>query len=237
MEGAEDLEVMVRAGKEVVEIFYNMSMADHTGSSGLLDLWKKEDNFPMQELGEQALNKASYRKKSDGVLGILKTWSIELDSLKNNQLGDLILVLDEIEKPGNLGAILRSAEALGASTIILSDAKVDLFNPNVVRSSRGLLGRIAIASGLKEEVCAWISDRGFQCVATSSKASKLSHEYPYVAKTALVFGSESEGLGNFWKEKIHEWVRLQMLGQANSLNLNASLACIINDYNRNLRRI
>ena len=96
---------------------------------------------------------------------------------------------------------------------------------------------MTIKSGKKEEVWKVINQLGFKPLATSAKAMNLSHEYPYAPKMALVFGSEQKGLGNFWKENVNEWVKLQMLGSANSLNLNASLACVLNDYNRNSRRI
>ena len=231
------MKTLVKAGKEVTEVFYNMNQSVRSGSLKFIDACREEKLFPICELSEEAMNKASYRKKSDGVLGVLKTWDMGLESLRSEELGQVIIILDEIEKPGNLGAIIRSAEALGAHAIILSDPQVDLFNPNVIRSSKGLLGRMTIKSGKKEEVWKVINQLGFKPLATSAKAMNLSHEYPYAPKMALVFGSEQKGLGNFWKENVNEWVKLQMLGSANSLNLNASLACVLNDYSETQRRI
>ena len=143
-----------------------------------------------------------------------------------------VLLLDEIEKPGNLGAILRTSEALGAGSVILSEPRVDFFNPNVVRSSRGLLANVNLAVGEKGEILEYLEKFGLEFVATSAKADQCSHEFQYQANTVLVFGSESEGLGEFWKGKIKQWIRLKMLGSASSLNLNVSLGCVLNDYNR-----
>ena len=165
-------------------------------------------------------------------MGIVQSWDLGLSNLKCEDLTKPILLFDEIEKPGNLGAIIRTSEALGAGTIILSEPRVDFFNPNVVRSSRGLLANVNLAVGEKGEILEYLEKFGLEFVATSARAEQCSHEFQYQAKTVLVFGSESKGLGEFWKRKIKQWIRLKMLGTASSLNLNVSLGCVLNDYNR-----
>ena len=232
VEGIEDLLTMMASGKEVSEIFYNSSLAIHSGSMKHIERWKESESFQLQELGEDAFLKAAYRRNPDGVVGILQSWDLGLSNLKCEDLTKPILLLDEIEKPGNLGAILRTSEALGAGSVILSEPRVDFFNPNVVRSSRGLLANINLAVGEKGEILEFLEKFGFEFVATSAKADQCSHEFQYQANTVLVFGSESEGLGEFWKGKIKDWIRLKMLGSASSLNLNVSVGCVLNDYNR-----
>ena len=232
VEGIEDLLTMMAAGKKVSEIYYNSRLAIHSGSMKDIERWKESETFQLQELGEDAFLKAAYRRNPDGVVGIVQSWDLGLSNLKCDELNQPILLLDEIEKPGNLGAILRTSEALGAGSVILSEPRVDFFNPNVVRSSRGLLGNVNLAVGEKGEIFEYLEKFGLEFVATSAKADQCSHEFQYQANSVLVFGSESKGLGEFWKGKIKKWIRLKMLGSANSLNLNVSVGCVLNDYNR-----
>lgn len=232
VEGIEDLLTMMAAGKEVSGIYYNASLAIHSGSMKDIERWKESETFQLHELGEDAFLKVAYRRNPDGVVGIVQSWDLGLSNLKCEELNQPILLLDEIEKPGNLGAILRTSEALGAGSVILSEPRVDFFNPNVVRSSRGLLANVNLAVGEKGEILEYLEKFGLEFVATSANADQCSHEFQYQANTVLVFGSESEGLGEFWKGKIKQWIRLKMLGSASSLNLNVSLGCVLNDYNR-----
>ena len=130
------MKTLVKAGKEVTEVFYNMNQSVRSGSLKFIDACR-EESFSDLELSEEAMNKASYRKKSDGVLGVLKTWDMGLESLRSEELGQVIIILDEIEKPETWEPIIRSAEALGAYLTILSDPQVDLFNPNVILALQG----------------------------------------------------------------------------------------------------
>ena len=143
-----------------------------------------------------------------------------------------VVVLDEVEKPGNVGAILRSVEAFGGAGLILSDSAVDFFNPNVVRSSRGLMGRIPVAMGRKGEVLEWLQNSGRKIIATSSQAQKTVDQAIFSSPAALVFGSEKLGLGKYWHEQEIEWIRIPMKGTASSLNLNVSVSCLLYESNR-----
>ena len=131
-----------------------------------------------------------------------------------------------------MGAILRTAEAFGVSNIVLSEPVLDFFNPNVVRSSRGLMARLQVSAGTKEEVSTWLEQAGLRIVGTSSKSSKPYWDLQLSEGTAFVLGSEREGLGEFWKERIGEWALIPMEGEASSLNLNASAACLLAEFNR-----
>jgi len=178
----------------------------------------------------EAFAKASYKNNPEGVLAVVECWDLDLPAAPRSPR--LVLVLDEIEKPGNMGAILRTAEAFGVSNIVLSEPVLDFFNPNVVRSSRGLMARLQVSAGTKEEVSTWLEQAGLRIVGTSSKSSKSYWDLQLSEGTAFVLGSEREGLGEFWKERIGEWARIPMEGEASSLNLNASAACLLAEFNR-----
>ena len=109
--------------------------------------------------------------------------------------------MDEIEKPGNLGAILRTAEAMGVKAVLLSEASIDFFNPNVIRSSMGLFATQPVFYGTKKEVLEWVRKAKLLVVGTSSHAKQTIYEYDFQSKIALLMGSESKGLGQFWENE------------------------------------
>ena len=183
------------------------------------------------EVSPAAFSKASYRSANYGIIGTVRVWELELenDSIDENVP---VVILDEVEKPGNLGAVLRSVEAFGGGGIILSDPSVDFFNPNVVRASRGLIGRVPLAVGTKEEVWNWLKNSGRKIVATSAHATKYLGKDALPVSTAFIFGSEKSGLGEFWKNQPLDWIKIPMRGTASSLNINVSVACLLYELNR-----
>jgi TrmH family RNA methyltransferase len=158
-------------------------------------------------------------------------WSNSLEDIQED-LGDICVVLDETEKPGNLGAVIRSVEAMGIKTLLLSDLQVDFFNPNVIRSSRGLLAGVNVWQGSKKEIFTLLSTQKYSLIGTSGKARQSYWDHKFKSKTALIFGSEKDGLGEFWLNKVDDLIKIPMNGNADSLNLNVSVACILAEYQR-----
>ena len=141
LEGKREIEAALSAGKIFEEIYFSKSSTiDNSSSRGLIEL---KDLIPSFELSEDAIKKVSYRANGSDIIAVAKTWNLEFESSKNTEW-NLILVLDEIEKPGNLGAILRTAEAMGVDAVLLSDSSVDFFNPNTIRSSMGLFASMPV---------------------------------------------------------------------------------------------
>ncbi len=237
VEGAQDLQTLIDGNREVLEIYFNEDLVSTSSASQYFLHWQENPSLSLRELGKEALLKASYRKTSDGVLGVVRAWDLSIPNTKMNKIDAPVLIFDEIEKPGNLGAILRTSEALGGGLILLSEPKVDFFNPNVIRSSRGLTGKVNVRSGSKEEIYNWLQKQGLPCVATSSKAPEFSHSFTYDQNVAIIFGNEHNGLGDYWKQKVDHWVSLKMFGDASSLNLNVSVGCILSDYNRSVGKL
>ena len=231
VEGVLETSVLLKAGKKIHEIYYSKGLAG-TGQTQELFERCREDGCLMRELGEEAFAKASYKSSQTGVLSVFETW--DLDCSKLRQSPRVALVIDEIEKPGNIGAILRTAEAFGVSSVLLSDPVLDFFNPNVVRSSRGLMACLDIAAGTKEEVYSWLKKENLLLFGTSSKASHSYWEQEFATGTAFALGSEKEGLGDFWRERVDDWITIPMKGEASSLNLNVSAACLLAEFNRSI---
>ena len=230
IEGYADLKCIYDFGRKIEEIFFCKELVERSGLVKEFEEIQKT-GLPITELSKAPFLKASYRRSSDGFLAIGNTWPLNLETSVSEDT-KISIVLDEVEKPGNLGAIIRTAEALGVNSILLSEPSVDYFNPNVVRSSRGLMAGIKVGIGKKEEVYAILKQSNFMMVGTSGRSKVSYWDQEFKNKTAFIFGSEKSGLGDFWTEQLSAEVKVPMKGAADSLNLHASVACIMAEYNR-----
>jgi len=230
VEGKSELQFLVKAGRVISEIYYSLPDIDETREDEET-LEFKNAGIQIIKVSPAAFAKASYRSSEHGWIGMVSIWDIELEKIHFPDAGPIV-VLDEVEKPGNLGAILRSVEAFGGTGVILSEPAVDFFNPNVVRSSRGLIGSLPVAKGTKDEVLTWLKSSNRSIWATSSHTDLHLGDSTMPTSTALIFGSEKHGLGEFWKNQDLQWIKIPMQGTASSLNLNVSVACLLYELNR-----
>ncbi|MCC5021396.1 MAG: RNA methyltransferase [Candidatus Synoicihabitans palmerolidicus] len=176
------------------------------------------------QLNKTAFAKVAYRERPDGLLAVLPQWRHELDALALSPT-PFLLVVEAIEKPGNLGTILRSADAAGVDGLIVCDPVTDLFNPNVVRASTGVLFSVPVVIAESGAVRAWLKDQGIRAVATTPAATELHTEADLTGPLAIVMGSEQYGLHDDWLREADGRVRIPMAGQADSLNV--AMATII----------
>ncbi len=205
------------------------------------------------ELTKEAFAKVAYRERPDGLLAVAPQWRrtlADLDAIVGRGLptplgtaaiqtagsGDpalqpqtrkepFLLVVEAIEKPGNLGTILRSADAAGCDAVIVCDPVTDIFNPNVVRASTGVLFSVPLVVEASERVAAWLKEKGVRTVATTPAAEKIYSDVDLRGSLAVVMGSEQYGLSEFWLKNADVPVRIPMAGQADSLNV--AMATII----------
>ena len=176
------------------------------------------------ELSREAFAKCSYRDRPDGLLAVALQWKRGLGDLALSAQ-PFLLVVESIEKPGNLGTILRSADAAGVDAVIVCDPVTDIFNPNVVRSSTGVLFSVPVAIADSPAVLVWLREKGIRVVATTPETPKLYTQTDLRGPLALVMGSEQYGLSQFWLKESNALVRIPMAGQADSLNV--AMATII----------
>ncbi|KXU34144.1 rRNA methyltransferase [Cephaloticoccus primus] len=176
------------------------------------------------ELSRHAFEKVAYRERPDGLLAVAPQWRRELADL---QLGTapFLLVVEGIEKPGNLGTILRSADAAGCDAVIVCDPVTDIFNPNVVRASTGVLFSVPLVVAESRTVAAWLRERGIRSAATTPHSEQLYTAADLRGPLALIMGSEQYGLSEFWMSRSDLKLRIPMAGQADSLNV--AMATII----------
>lgn len=170
------------------------------------------------ELSKPAFEKVAYRDRPEGILGVFKQWSYGLENLPLSET-PFLLVVESIEKPGNLGTILRSADAAGVDAVICCDPITDLFNPNVVRSSTGVLFTTPAVMTSSSDSINWLEDKGIRSVATTPHAIESHTQADLTGPLAVVMGSEQFGLSETWLEACSTKVKIPMAGQADSLNV------------------
>jgi TrmH family RNA methyltransferase len=170
------------------------------------------------ELSKEGFAKVAYRERPDGILAVAPQWRTALSDLALPST-PFLLVVEAIEKPGNLGTILRSADAAGCHAVVVCDPVTDLFNPNVVRASTGVLFSVPCVVEDSQKVLAWLKGCGIRTVATTPAAKDLYTDCDLTGPLAVIMGSEQYGLSEFWLKNSDQPVRIPMAGQADSLNV------------------
>jgi TrmH family RNA methyltransferase len=187
------------------------------------------------EVSAAVMAKVSYRESPDGWVAVVPTPGAALADL---DLGTdpLLLVAEAIEKPGNLGAMLRTAEAAGVAALVSAAPVTDFGNPNVVRASKGTVFAVPVASAPTSAVLPWLRDRGVRVVVTTPRGRSTLAEVDLTGALALVIGAESTGVTDPWVEQADATVVIPMYGQVNSLNAATAAAIALYEANRQRRR-
>ena len=170
--------------------------------------------------------KVSYRENPDGWLGVFPLPQTSLDAL-NLRETPLVIVAESIEKPGNLGAILRTADAADVDALLVCDPRVDVWNPNVVRASRGAVFSVPVVECDNASALAWLKSRGIRVLAATPSAEVTYSSVDLRQPVAIAVGTEDEGLSKFWMSSADLRVKIPMLGKVNSLNVSVSTALIV----------
>jgi TrmH family RNA methyltransferase len=203
VEGQREIEHCVACGYEVVE------------------LYKKDEN-----VSAVVYEKMAYRGSTEGMIAVVKC---KEHTLKNLRLKEdpLIVVLESVEKPGNLGAVLRTAEAAGVDAVIVCDPLTDVYNPNVIRASIGGVFCVPTAVCSSEECIAFLKAHQVQILTAQLQDSYEYYDYDMRQATAIVMGTESTGLSQQWREAADAHIRIPMLGRLDSLNVSVSAAILM----------
>lgn len=178
------------------------------------------------EVSPAVFRKLAYRENPDGVLAVAPIPGAALDEIALGP-APLLLVCEAVEKPGNLGAMLRTADAAGAEAFIVCDPATDLSNPNVVRASRGALFTVPTAQTDSAQALSWLARRRIRIVAAAPQASLTFTEADLRGPLAIIVGAEDQGLSDAWLSRADLVVRIPMLGRVNSLNVAASAAILL----------
>jgi len=171
--------------------------------------------------------KMSYRDNPDGWLAVFPIPSTTLESISLLTEKPLSIIAESIEKPGNLGAILRTADAAHLDAVLLCDPRVDLWNPNVVRASRGTVFSVPVVECDNASALEWLKRKKMRVLAATPSAEVLYSDVDLREPVAVAVGTEDEGLTDFWMQNADLRVKIPMLGKVNSLNVSVSTALIV----------
>ena len=168
----------------------------------------------------------AYRGGTEGIVAVVEARNTTLSDLKLSE-SPLIVVLESVEKPGNLGAVLRSADAAGADAVIVCDPLTNLYNPNLIRSAVGALFTVPCVACSTEECIAFFKEKGIQILTAQLQDSRLYYDTPMTGATAIVMGTEATGLTEQWRKAANAHIRIPMLGRLDSLNVSVSAAILL----------
>ncbi|MFA6306543.1 MAG: RNA methyltransferase [Patescibacteria group bacterium] len=217
IEGWREISLALKGGIEIENIFYCQ------------DYIKQELEFDEEKLIEVAKKvfaKIAYRENPDGFLAVAKSRQKKLTAIKLSAK-PLIIILEAIEKPGNLGAILRTADAAGADAVIINDANTDIYNPNVIRASQGTVFTVPTALSTIDETVEFCRSWQIKMFATTPEAKREYTEASYNQGCAMVMGAEDKGLSEAWLKAADEKIKIKMSGKIDSLNVSVSTAIIL----------
>ena len=193
-----------------------------------------DPNTEMLTVSRTVFEKISYRDNPDGWLGIFPIPHTSLDDLILSD-SPLVIVAESIEKPGNLGAILRTADAAHVDALLVCDPRVDVWNPNVVRASRGTVFSVPVIECDNSAALKWIRSQKLRVLSATPAAEVLYSDIDLREPIAIAVGTEDEGLTDFWLENADARIRIPMLGKVNSLNVSVSTALIVYEALRQRR--
>ncbi len=219
VEGVREIEMALRYNYYVDKVFISEEFYK-------ADL-KFSDQTEILSISSNVYQNLAYRSSTEGIVGLCKSPKHDLNFLKFKTQNPLVLVLESPEKPGNIGAVLRTADAAQVDAVIIANPKTDVYNPNTIRASLGAVFSNPIAIGSSKEVYAFLKEHSFNMYSATLQNSNSYLEKNYKNKTALVMGSEAHGLTDFWRVQPDiQSINIPMLGHIDSMNLSVSTAVL-----------
>lgn len=218
-------------GLSLEELFVCEAVSDHEIDDIKV---RYSSTVPVTLLSQQVFSKVSYGARTSGVVGIASRPVVALDDIKV-VAPSLVVVVQSIEKPGNLGAIIRSADACGVSAVLHADPMTDFYHPNSIRASTGAVFGMSMASGTSQEMQHWLERHNFRVFTATLQGASDWFETNLIGDVAIVLGNEAKGLDHQWNREHYTAVKLPMKGQADSLNVSVTASVMMFEATRQRR--
>lgn len=229
IEGLKEISIASKTGIDFEKVLFCPDIISENEVKSIIGI--QNSQVPLYELNIEVFSKISYRETTGGIVCIAKTPEKKLDNLIINE-NSLFIILESVEKPGNLGAICRIADAAKVSGIIICDPLTDIYNPNTIRASLGCIFNVNIVSSETEKVIKWLNRNDINTFAAELKASEYYHKTNLTGKIALAFGTEATGLTKRWIDAADFRIKIPMLGDIDSLNVSVSVAIMVFEAKR-----
>jgi len=225
IEGIREIELAIKGNYEIETILICFEVIEKSFNPSIFQ------SFNTIEISKEIYQKLAYRDTTEGIIAVAKTKSHQLADLKLPE-NPLILVMESIEKPGNIGAMLRTCDAAKVDAVIIANPKTDLYNPNMVRSSVGCLFTNQIATATTEETIDFLQKNNINFYSATLQNSTSYHTQNFIKPTALVVGTEATGLTEPWREKATQNIIIPMQGEIDSMNVSVAAAILLFEAKR-----
>ncbi len=227
IEGEREISLAIKGNYELETVLFYANLISKKRINSLINL---ETNII--EVSKDVYQKLAYRDTTEGILAVAKSKIHNISDLKFESKNPLILIAEAPEKPGNIGAILRTADAANVDAVIIANPKTDLYNPNIIRSSVGCLFTNQIASGNTTEIIQFLKEKNITIYCAELQASVQYHTQNYTKSTAIVVGTEATGLSDEWLKNSNQNIIIPMQGEIDSMNVSVAAGILIFEAKR-----
>lgn len=222
VEGARELSLARQSGYEIATVYVCREIFAKTDYPDVLHGLPEKAVF---DISAAVFGKIAYRENSDGVVALANPKPHTLSDVQLSE-NPFVVLLESVEKPGNLGAILRTADAAAVDAVVVCDPQTDLYNPNVIRSSVGGIFTVQTAVCSSEEALAWLNAHHIVHYAAELQAAEFYQNIDFTQPSAVVMGTEADGLTDFWLAHAKKRIKIPMRGKIDSLNVSVSTAVL-----------
>jgi len=226
IEGIHEISLAVKGKYELEKILFSPAIISENEIKKIVP-----DKIERIQISSEIYRKLAYRDTTEGILSVAKFKSLEIEKLKLPK-NPLILVIENVEKPGNIGAILRSADATKLDAVLITDSKTDLYNPNIIRTSVGCLFTNNIAVGSTEEIISFLKKQPINIYCATLQNATSYHTKDYKKPTAFVVGSEDKGVSDLFRKSATQNVIIPMQGEIDSINVSVAASVLIFEAKR-----
>lgn len=230
IEGIKEIQLAIKGNYQLKSILFCPQIISQTEFEQHFNII--ENNTDLIEISLDVYQKLAYRTTTEGVLAVAFIKNHQLTDLKFNAKNPLILIAEAPEKPGNIGAILRTADAANLDAVIIANPKTDLYNPNIIRSSVGAIFTNQIALGSTSEIIEYLKQHEINIYCAELKAAIPYHTVDYTKSCAIVVGTEATGLSDAWLKNADQNIIIPMSGKIDSMNVSVSAAILIFEAKR-----
>ena len=230
VEGVREIQLAIKGGFKIEEIYFCPDLFPETS---LEQITNSLDYFPeIVNISTGVYEKIAYRGSTEGLLAVVRNKNLELNDLELQEGNFLILVAEAPEKPGNIGALLRTADAARVDAVLIANPKTDIFNPNIIRSSVGCVFTTRIAIGTTEQIIDYLQQKKVNIYSAALHAAVNYTEVDFTDSTAIVVGTESTGLSKDWLKNSTQNIIIPMQGEIDSMNVSVAAGILIFEAKR-----
>ena len=222
IEGKRELSLAIKGGYKIETLLFFSDLFSESEANAM-----SQYNIEIIEISKEVFQKLAHRDTTEGVIAVVKSKNHKLEDLKFESKNPLILVAEAPEKPGNIGALLRTADAANVDAVIIANPKSDLYNPNIIRSSVGCVFTTEIAMASSEETITFLKTYNFNIFSAILQESEPYYTQDYTLPTAIVVGTEATGLTQEWRDAATQNISIPMQGVIDSMNVSVAAGILI----------